>query len=197
MPRDGRPARLRLQQAALDLYTERGFDQVTTAEIAARAGVTERTFYRHFADKREVLFGQEDFLRDALERAVAEAPGTLGPLATVLWAFRRITPLLEDNRPLSEPLHQLTTATPALRERELAKTASLACTMTAALGRRGVDDRCASLAAQTALAVAGQATHLWIEQTARPLDHFLAQAIDDLNSLCETDDLPKDTHTSA
>ena len=67
-------ARGRLEQAALELYGERGFEQTTVAEIAKRAGLTERTFFRHFADKREVLFGGAGALQELLVSTVASAP---------------------------------------------------------------------------------------------------------------------------
>src|SRR3974390_410375 len=76
-------SRGRLQEAALDLFAERGFDQTTAAEIAARAGLTERTFFRHFADKREVLFGGSVFLRDHIVSAVQGAPAADGPFDAV------------------------------------------------------------------------------------------------------------------
>jgi AcrR family transcriptional regulator len=84
MPRSGEEARRRLQQAALELYLERGYDATTTAQIAERAGVTERTFFRHFADKREVFFDGEAVLRSALITAIAKAPEDLGPLPVLL-----------------------------------------------------------------------------------------------------------------
>ncbi|MEV4373699.1 TetR family transcriptional regulator, partial [Nonomuraea sp. NPDC049637] len=126
MPRSGAEARRRLQQAALELYRERGFDRTTTAEIAARAGLNERTFFRHFPDKREVLFDGEADLRASLVQAVAEAPDGLQPLDLLLYAFRKVEHLLEDNRPFAEPRLQVIAATPALRERDLAKAASIA-----------------------------------------------------------------------
>ena len=73
-------ARGRLEQAALELYGERGFEQTTVAEIAERAGLTERTFFRHFADKREVLFAGADALQDLLVSTVADAPGPAAPI---------------------------------------------------------------------------------------------------------------------
>jgi AcrR family transcriptional regulator len=79
VPRSGADARRRLQQAALDLYREYGFDQTTAADIAERAGVNARTFFRHFPDKREVLFDGEADLRDTMTQAVAETSG--GPAA--------------------------------------------------------------------------------------------------------------------
>src|SRR5579872_4164810 len=76
-------ARGRLEQAAMELYIERGFDTTTVAEIAERAGLTERTFFRHFADKREVLFGGSDALRELLESTVAAAPPSTTPIDAV------------------------------------------------------------------------------------------------------------------
>src|SRR5277367_3056490 len=73
----------RLQEAALALYSERGFDQTTAAQIAARAGLTERTFFRHFADKREVLFGGSALLQERIVTGVVEAPEADGPLVAV------------------------------------------------------------------------------------------------------------------
>ena len=72
---DGNPtAAGRLAEAAFALYSERGFDETTVAEIAERAGLTERTFFRHFADKREVLFAGSSALQDAMAAAVVDAP---------------------------------------------------------------------------------------------------------------------------
>src|ERR1700754_2748114 len=76
-------ARGRLEEAALDLYTERGFDETTVAEIAERAGLTERTFFRHFADKREVLFGGQDALRDLFVDSITAAPDSMFPIDAV------------------------------------------------------------------------------------------------------------------
>jgi AcrR family transcriptional regulator len=183
MPRSGAEARRRLQQAALELYRERGFDQTTTAEIAARAGVNERTFFRHFPDKREVLFDGEAGLRAALTREVAEAPEGLRPLEILLRAFRKVEPILEGNRPFAEPRLQVIAATPALRERDLAKAAALIDALTEALRRRGVAGRLAALAAQTGWATFHQAVQAWIEDSAQSLDAHLLRAFDDLRAL--------------
>ena len=88
MPRDGKKVRRHLQEAALELYRERGYDQTTAAEIAAKAGVTERTFFRHFTDKREVLFDDGGALRAILIEGVRAAPSDFGPWTTMLHAFR-------------------------------------------------------------------------------------------------------------
>ncbi len=179
-------ARRRLQQAALELYRERGFDQTTTAEIAARAGVNERTFFRHFPDKREVLFHGEADLRAELMRSVAEAPDGLQPLEILLRAFREAGRILEENRPFSEPRLEVIARTPALRERELAKAASLTEAVAEALRQRGVADRLAGLAAQTGWAAFHQAAGAWIDDPSQNLDAHLARAFDDLRALSAT-----------
>ncbi|MDL4815083.1 TetR family transcriptional regulator [Actinomadura opuntiae] len=183
MPRSGAEARRRLQQAALELYRERGFDRTTTAEIAARAGVNERTFFRHFPDKREVLFHGEADLRAALMQAVAEAPDGLEPLEALLSAFQKAGRILEENRPFSEPRLQVIAATPALRERELAKAASMTEAVAEALRKRGVADRLADLAAQTGWATFHHGVQAWIDDPSQGLDEHLRQAFDDLRAL--------------
>ncbi|MFI2641953.1 TetR family transcriptional regulator [Streptomyces sp. NPDC018610] len=186
MPRSGAEARRRLQQAALELYQERGFDQTTTAEIAARAGVNERTFFRHFPDKREVLFGGEADLRAALMREVADAPDGLRPLDVLLCAFRKAGRILEDNRPFSEPRLKIIAVTPALRERDLAKAASLTEAVAEALRRRAVPDRPADLAAHTGWATFHQAAQAWIDDPSQSLDAHLVRAFDELRALFAT-----------
>jgi AcrR family transcriptional regulator len=183
VPRSGAEARRRLRQAALELYQERGFDQTTAAEIAARAGVNERTFFRHFPDKREVLFDGEADLRAALMRAVAEAPEGLEPFEVLLCAFRKTARNLENNRPFSEPRWKIIAATPALRERELAKHAWLTDAVAEALRQRGVDDGLAGLAGRTGWAAYQHAVRAWIDDPAQSLDAHLSQAFDDLHTL--------------
>src|SRR5947209_20479479 len=90
-------ARGRLRQAALELYAERGFEQATVAQIAGRAGLTERTFFRHFADKREVLFYGTDSARDLLARAVADAPASATPMDAVGAALAAVGSALQEN----------------------------------------------------------------------------------------------------
>ena len=186
MPRSGAEARRRLQRAALELYQERGFDQTTAAEIAARAGVNERTFFRHFPDKREVLFDGEADLRAALTQEVADAPEGLRPLDALLCAFRKAGRILEDNRPFSEPRLKIIAVTPALRERDLAKAASLTEALAEALRQRGVPDRLAGLAAHTGWATFHQAAQAWIDDPSQSLDTHLTRAFDDLRALSAT-----------
>ncbi len=183
MPRSGEPARRRLQQAAVELFCERGYDQTTTAEIAARAGVTERTFFRHFPDKREVLFDGQAILREMLTVAIAEAPVTLQPLEVLYRAFRSVEQLLEDNRPFSVPRQQVIDRAPALQERELAKVAALAEALALALRQRGVGERLAALAAQTGMATFRYAVASWFADPAGGLGTHLDRAFDELDGL--------------
>ena len=180
MPRSGEEARRRLQQAALELFSKHGYEQTTASEIAARAGVTERTFFRHFPDKREVLFDGQSTLKAALTGAIAEAPGTLQPLEILYWAFRSVEQILEDNRPFSVPRQQVIADTPALQERELAKEAALIEDMAVALCRRGVDERLATLAAQNGMAAFQYAVASWFADPSRPLGAHLDTAFDAL-----------------
>ena len=186
MPRNGEPARRRLQQAAVELFGERGYDQTTAAEIAARAGVTERTFFRHFADKREVLFDGQTILRGALTGAIAEAPATLKPLEVLYSAFCSVEQLLEDNRPFSVPRQQVIDGTPALQERELAKVAALAEALVLALRQRGVDERLAALAAQTGMATFRYAVASWFADPAGGLGAHLDRAFAELDGLASS-----------
>ncbi|MGF6888127.1 AcrR family transcriptional regulator [Nocardia sp. GAS34] len=183
MPRSGAEVRRRLQQAALELYRERGFDQTTAAEIAARAGVNERTFFRHFPDKREVLFDGEADLRTALMQSIAEAPQELGPFEALLCAFRKSARNLERNRPLSDPRWKVIAVTPALRERELAKHAWLTDAVAEALRQRGIDAGPADLAARTGWAAYQHAVHAWIDDASDTLDACLSRAFYDLRTL--------------
>ena len=183
MPRNGEEARRRLQQAALELFSERGYEQTTASEIAARAGVTERTFFRHFPDKREVLFDGQITLKAALTSAIAEAPETLPPLEILYQAFRSVEQILEDNRSFSVPRQQVIAETPALQERELAKEAALIEDMALVLRRRGVDERKATLAAQTGMAAFHYAVTSWFADPSRRLRAHLDTAFDELGRL--------------
>ncbi len=177
----------RLQRAALELFRERGYDRTTAAEIAARARVTERTFFRHFADKREVLFDGEAKLRAALTASISDAPGGLGPIDTLFRAFRSVQSALEDNRPFSKPRHEVISNTPALHERELAKMAGLADALAAALKARGVADLPAVLAAWTGMAAFAQATVAWLDDPRLGLGERLDLAHRELKALLTQD----------
>src|SRR5580692_9461321 len=119
-------ARGRLERAAMELYSERGFEQTTVAEIAARAGLTERTFFRHFADKREVLFWAAGSLQELLVASVAEAPDSAAPIEVVAAALEAAGDLLQQRRDVALQRQAIIAANAELQERELIKLASLA-----------------------------------------------------------------------
>src|SRR5947208_14452625 len=141
-------ARSRLEQAALKLYVERGFEQTTVAEIAKEAGLTERTFFRHFADKREVLFSGTGLLRELLVDTIAGMPDSTAPIEAVAAALDAAGARLQERRPYSRQRQTVIAANADLRERELLKLASLASAMAEALRRRGVTEPAASLTAE-------------------------------------------------
>src|SRR5262245_7540340 len=116
-------ARGRLEQAALALYGERGFEQTTVAEIAERAGLTERTFFRHFADKREVLFAGAGRLEELLVRTVAGAPDSAAPIDAVAAGLEAAGALLQGRRGSARQRQRVIAANAELRERELLKLA--------------------------------------------------------------------------
>src|SRR5262249_51482772 len=161
-------SRGRLERAALVLYAEQGFEQTTAAEIAARAGLTERTFFRHFADKREVLFYGADSLRDLLVRAIADAPPAATAMDAISAALRAAAALVQEDPEAARMLCAVVSANPELRERELAKLADLAAAMDAALRDRGIPGPTASLAAEMAIALFKVAFACWISQPGQP-----------------------------
>ena len=155
-------SRGRLQEAALALYSERGFDQTTAAEIAARAGVTERTFFRHFADKREVLFGGSAILKERILEGVIAAPKGDGPLDAVACGLDAAAGMLgEGRRDLTAQRQAVIAANPELRERELAKLADYSAAVAARLGERGVSEPQATLAAEAGMTVLRVALDRW------------------------------------
>jgi AcrR family transcriptional regulator len=157
-------SRGRLQEAALALYAERGFDQTTAAQIADRAGLTERTFFRHFADKREVLFGGAAILRDRILDGVSGAPPSDGPLDAVSRGLDAAAAMLGESRQdLARQRQAVIAANPELHERELAKLADYAAAIADALRQRGVNEPQATFAAETGMTVLRMAMQRWVE----------------------------------
>jgi AcrR family transcriptional regulator len=150
------------------LYAEQGFEQTTVAQIAARAGLTERTFFRHFADKREVLFYGMDMLRDLLARAVAGAPDSASALDAAGAAFEAAASLLQENPERVRLRDAIVSANPELRERELIKLAALAAAVAGALRDRGIAEPAASLAAEAGVAVFKVAFARWVSEPGQP-----------------------------
>jgi AcrR family transcriptional regulator len=153
----------RLRVAALELYVQQGYEQTTVGEIAKSVGLTERTFFRHFADKREVLFDGEEQLQHAFVDAVAAVPPGSAPLEVVAAALNSTAQYFgEERRSWSQKRNQVIAANQALKERELLKLASLTGAIAEALRDRGVPDPAATLAAETCVTVFVVAFGQWI-----------------------------------
>ena len=156
-------ARTRLQEAALALYRERGYEQTTVAEIAARAGLTKRTFFRYFADKREVLFWGSELLEQRMVAAIEAAPASASALGMIGAALDAAAVRFEEAREFAGPRHQIIASSHELQERELIKAASLAAAMARALRARGFGDTAATLAALTGTTVMHVAFEQWVQ----------------------------------
>jgi AcrR family transcriptional regulator len=177
-------ARGRLEEAALALYTEHGFENTTAAAIAERAGLTERTFFRHFADKREVLFGGASSLQEQLVTPVLNAPDSAAPIEAVAAGLEAAAALLQERREFSRRRQAIIAASPELRERELIKLASLAAVLADTLRRRGVKDPAASLTAEIAIAVFRTAFERWIDDTNEEgFPQLIHESLDQLKAL--------------
>ena len=174
-------ARGRLGEAAFELFTERGFEQVTVAEIAERAGLTERTFFRYFADKREVLFAGADGFQEIFVSGVASAPDSAAPIEAVAGALYAAAAMFLAHEGGARRRAAIIAAHPDLRERELVKLATVASAVADALRRRGVTDPAASLTAEAGLAVFRIAFARWIAAPDGPdLAQLIAEALDEL-----------------
>jgi len=177
-------ARGRLVQAAFALYGERGFEQTTVAEIAKRAGLTERTFFRHFADKREVLFAGANALQELLVSTVAEAPASLAPIDAAAAGLEAAGALIQEGGELAQQRQAIITASAELQERELIKLASLASALTDALRGRGVKDPTASLTAEAGIAVFKVAFERWVEESDRQdFPRLIRESLDELKAV--------------
>jgi AcrR family transcriptional regulator len=168
----------------MELYEERGFDDTTVAEIAKRAGLTERTFFRHFADKREVLFSGSELLATRLAEAVLAAPDAASPLDAVAAALDLFAALLEERREFARQRQRIIEANVDLQERELIKMAWLSAAIADALRQRGVADPTARLAAEAGIAVLRTAFAGWVEDPDGPaLRRLMADSLAELRSV--------------
>jgi len=177
-------ARGRLEQAALELYLERGFEQTTVAEIARRAGLTERTFFRYFADKREVLFWGAGALQQLIVSTVAGVPDSAAPIDAVAAALEAAGAALQECRDGARQRQAVIVANAELQERELIKLASLASAMAGVLRRRGVKDPAASLAAEAGIVVFRIAFERWVSETGQAdLPQLIRESLDELKAV--------------
>lgn len=178
-------ARERLQAAALELFATRGYEQTTTAEIAQAVGLTERTFFRHFTDKREVLFFGQDLFLQAFLDGVDSAPPQASPLEIVGCMLQSVASFFPDERRSYSRTRQVVIeANPALQERELHKLAGLATAVAGALRLRGVGEPAATLAAESGVTVFGIAFAQWIRDgEQRSMATMTAEVLRELQNL--------------
>ncbi len=176
-------ARGRLTRAALELYAEVGYEQTTVADLAARAGVTERTFFRHFADKREVLFDGSDRLLGAIVDGVAAAAPDAGPVEAAVAGMLAAAPVLEERGDFARRRAAVVAANPSLQERELLKMASMGSTVAEALRDRGVSGPAAGLAAELAVTVFRTGFERWVLDASRGLAEHLDDVVAELHTL--------------
>lgn len=153
----------RLRQAALDLFTEHGYDNVTVSQIAERAGLTRRSFFRYFPDKREVLFAGSEQLPIAIAGAIRAVPATTAPLAAVFEALTGIGTRLVELVDGIAQRRAVVDASPELQERERTKAAAVTVAIRDALGDRGVPPRAATLLAHVAGAAFQNAFERWVD----------------------------------
>ncbi|MGD0686690.1 MAG: TetR family transcriptional regulator [Streptosporangiaceae bacterium] len=177
-------ARGRLERAAMELYVERGFEQATVAEIAARAGLTERTFFRHFADKREVLFAGAGHLQEFLVSTLAGIPDSAAPIDAVAAALEAAGALLQERRDYARQRQAIIAANADLQERELIKLSALAAALAGTLRQRGVADPAASLAAEAGIAVFRIAFERWVADACQAdLPLVIRESLDELKAV--------------
>ena len=184
MPRWEPDARVRLQQAALALYHEQGFDATTVEQIAERAGLTKRTFFRHFSDKREVLFAGGEDLEVMFVRAVRSAPPSVGALDAVALGLEALAAKFDAQGEPAIRLFRIVRASPELWERQLIKFASMAQAVARALRARGVGDPAAILAAESGITALRVASDRWIRNTRKKaLRDLIGEALSELRAV--------------
>jgi AcrR family transcriptional regulator len=173
----------RLERAALELFIERGFDQVTVPEIAARAGLTTRTFFRHFADKREVLFAGEDQVVDRVAALMGLAPDSASPMELLAGGFDAMAPMFEPRLDELRQRRRVIASHAGLGERELRKGALLREAVTAGFVARGVDELEATLLAEMTGTVFRVGIDRWLDAPERGLAAVLRETMHALRAL--------------
>jgi AcrR family transcriptional regulator len=177
-------ARERLVVAALGLFTEQGYDDTTVTQIAQRAGLTKTTFFRHFPDKREVLFAGQEIHSRLLADGAAAAPDQATPLEAAASALDALAAsFTPEQREFGPRLLTVVAGNPELQERALFKSAALAAALTAALVKRGVPDLPASLAADLGIRAFHHAFERWVDPASqRAFPELAREALGDLRA---------------
>lgn len=170
-------ARGRLERAAIELFLSKGFPDTTVPEIADRAGLTTRTFFRHFSDKREVLFGAEAELPGVVSGVLADAPSDLTPLGLVEFGLTRVAASRFDGlRDFLRARRSIIVTDVGLQERELRKNAALGDVIRESLASRGYDTLAGSIAARIAVAVFTLSLDRWLDGDDESLETLVAEA---------------------
>ena len=177
-------ARDRLEKAAYELFLDRGYDEATVADIAKHAGLTERTFFRHYADKREVLFSGSSVLEHELLRALDGAqPGT-PPIEAARIAVVAMSGLMRERRAHARKRQEIVDKHPDLQERGLIKRAALTAALARGLQQRGVPDGAANLAADMGIAAFYVGFEQWLDDAEdRELVEIVDQKFDELKAV--------------
>jgi AcrR family transcriptional regulator len=156
-------AQERLARAAIELFTEQGFAATTVPQITARAGLTTRTFFRHFADKREVIFGGDE-IPEFAARLMAQAPASLDPMTLIVTGLRTVAETrFEGQRDEVRQQRDIIRSDEGLRERDLRKRAALSAVIRDSFIGRGVDPRTAALLAETSVTLLHVALDEWLD----------------------------------
>lgn len=177
----------RLERAAFELYLEQGFDQTTVAQITRHAGLTTRTFFRHFLDKRDVLFVGMDELTERVAKAIAAAPAAWPAIKAAASGMNIAAAALQLRRDEAQDRRKLINTTPELRERELMAFASVAKTVAGALSERGTEERVARVIAEAALSTFRIAFEYWGEHPDRELPQLVDETLDELKRALGSD----------
>jgi AcrR family transcriptional regulator len=156
-------ARERLETAALDLFVENGYEETTVAQIADRAGLNRATFFRHFADKREVLFGGEDVLAGLFAEGIRSAApdATLTECLQAAFAAAGVAMTPRQRAKAAQRVRVLATNS-EVQERGLLKHARIARSISAALRMRGADELTARLGAEVGMLAFSIAVERWL-----------------------------------
>lgn len=178
MPRWESDAQGRLERAALELFETQGFERTTVAQIAEAAGLKERSFYRYFPDKREVLFAGNE-LETHLVARFEETDPDLPPIEALLTALRTAEETFRPRELLLRRVRVIA-ANPALAERDLIKLADIADALARALERRGVEPGKARFVIDVVLAIHRRATARWLTDPDASLSRLITQAADEL-----------------
>jgi AcrR family transcriptional regulator len=177
-------ARGRLEQAALELFAEQGFEGTTVEDIATRAGLTKRTFFRYFGDKREVLFAGGGEFQGLFVNALASAPASATPMEAIAVTLEAVSGWFRDRHERARQRQRIIVANAELQERELVKLASVAAVLASALRERGVEEPAASVTAETAIAVFRTSFERWVAEDAkRELADVVRESLDTLRAV--------------